>query len=182
MARSKKRRLGTMEQLRRRLELLRSQKLALEAASAKCPIERARKHAASQSALMQSLKRSGDLAQGGDLTSSMECGVSPERVAAVVETQLQGAPAATVEFLGDAGEAIVVAVPTASALFRESEFWLRIATSVGPHSIGWIRFERRCVVRAKAVFEATELRSGDCEAPDQGRVLQLWQYLALGGL
>jgi len=166
MARSKKRRLGTMERLRSRLDLLRGQQLALEAASAKCPIERARKHAASQAALMQSFER----------------GVSPERAAAVVEAQLLDVPTATVEFLGDAGEAIVVAVPTGSALFRESEFWLRIATSVGPHSIGWIRFERRCVVSAKAVFEATELRSGDCEAPDQGRVLQLWQYLALGGL
>lgn len=181
MARSKKRRLGTMEELQSKLQLLRSQQLALEAASAKCPIERARKNAASQYALTQSL-RSGDLTQGGDLSSSMECGVSPERVAAVVEAQLQGVTVATVEFLGDAGEAIVVAVPTASALFRESEFWVRIATSVGPHSIGWIRFERRCVIRAKAVFEATELRSGGCEAPDQGRVLQLWQYLALGGL
>lgn len=53
MARSKKRRLGTMEQLRRRLNLLRSQQLALDAASAKCPIERARKEAASRHALMK---------------------------------------------------------------------------------------------------------------------------------
>lgn len=182
MARSKKGRLGTMEKLRSRLDLLRSQQLALEANSAKCPIERARKQAASQSALMQSLERSVDLAEGGDLIASVVRGVSPDRVAAVVEAQLRDVPAATVEFLGNAGEAIVVSVPTASALFRESEFWLRIATSVGPHSIGWIRFERRCVVSAKAVFEATELRSGGCEAPDQGRALQLWQYLALGGL
>lgn len=182
MTKSKKHSLGVMYKLRSRLELLRSQQLALEAASAKCPIERARKHAASQSALMQSSQWRRGLAQGEDLNASVERGVSPDRVAAVVEAQVRGVPAATVEFLGDAGEAIVVAVPTASALFRESEFWVRIATSVGPHSIGWIRFERRCVVRAKAVFEATELRSGGCEAPDQGRVLQLWQYLALGGL
>lgn|GEM_PF-5990302 len=75
MARSKKRPLGTMEQLRNRLDLLRGQQLALEAASAKCPVERARKHAASQSALMQSLKRNGDLAEGGDLIAQISVSI-----------------------------------------------------------------------------------------------------------
>lgn len=52
MARSKMRRLGTMEELRSRLDLLRGQQL-VEAASAKCPIERARKQAESRHALMK---------------------------------------------------------------------------------------------------------------------------------
>lgn len=53
MARSKKRRLGTVEEMRSRLDLLRGQQLALGAASAKCPIERARKQAESRHALMK---------------------------------------------------------------------------------------------------------------------------------
>ncbi len=88
---------------------------------------------------------------------------------------------ATFEFLGAAGEALVLPVPTSSGLFSESEFWVRIATSSGLQPVGWVRFERRGVIHATALFEATELRSGDCEAPDPERVLQLWQYLAQGG-
>ncbi len=91
-------------------------------------------------------------------------------------------PIATFEFLGSAGEALVVPVPTSSGLFGESDFWVCIATSSSLQPIGWVRFERRGVFQAKALFEATELRSGDCEAPDPERVLQLWQYLAQGGL
>ncbi len=108
-------------------------------------------------------------------------GVCPRRLAEVVEAASADVPTGTFEFLGSSGEALVVSVPTSSGLFREADFWVRIATSNGLQPIGWVRFERRCVVNAKALFEATELRSGDCEAPDPERVLQLWQYLALGG-
>lgn len=67
MARSKKRRLGTMELLRSRLSLLRSQQLALEVSSAKCPIERARKQAESRLALMNASQiKSSTTPAGGD--------------------------------------------------------------------------------------------------------------------
>lgn len=84
MTRSKKRRLGTMEQLRSRLTLLRGQQFALEAASATCPNERARKQAESRHALMKasqinsSTKTTADDADGESASAAVSAEQSVE--------------------------------------------------------------------------------------------------------
>lgn len=96
--------------------------------------------------------------------------------------EMAGIPPVSLEFLGGAGEALVIAIPVASRLVRETEFWVKVASSSTISSIGWMRFERRLIVGSKALFEATELRSADSEAPAPERVLQLWQHLEQGGI
>ncbi|WP_414539566.1 hypothetical protein [Stenotrophomonas forensis] len=81
MTRSKKRRLRTMEKLRSRLNLLRGQQLALEAASAKCPIERSRKQAESKFALTNAsqIKSSTTTSADGAEGESESAAVSSEQ-------------------------------------------------------------------------------------------------------
>lgn len=72
--------------------------------------------------------------------------------------------------LAETGDALTASVAVGSAASHQAAFWIPVADVIPEAfpTLGWIKFERRAVIRHRVWFAATELRSasdGSTPAP-----------------